>query len=271
MPSHTPAASEITLSAKKIFYKRAKNTATNQLFNKADQKMTKNNVEKDCTIPDEIPDDDFEKLFDELEREHHQFNAELIKADEAIDLCLAMMDILNTFHENMSSLSLSFATLESKPEEPTNFLTGIICSGIISAYEGCIHDILDAILSNNSLLESAISRWPSLTTADRGYLKIKGQLNQESIRNKLRTKTLHDPNQISRIVKSLFDMDIPKLPDALCQALLRTRNAYTHNNGIINGSKDILTPKSVIKVYNLIFNLITRFSDAIQERIDTFD
>ncbi|MDV5097293.1 hypothetical protein RYH74_08325 [Pseudomonas sp. LSJ-87] len=233
--------------------------------------MTKNNVEKDCTIPDEIPDDDFEKLFDELEREHHQFNAELIKADEAIDLCLAMMDILNTFHENMSSLSLSFATLESKPEEPTNFLTGIICSGIISAYEGCIHDILDAILSNNSLLESAISRWPSLTTADRGYLKIKGQLNQESIRNKLRTKTLHDPNQISRIVKSLFDMDIPKLPDALCQALLRTRNAYTHNNGIINGSKDILTPKSVIKVYNLIFNLITRFSDAIQERIDTFD
>jgi hypothetical protein len=233
--------------------------------------MIENNFEKDCIISGEILENDFEKFFDELEREHQQFNAELSKADEAIDLCLVMMEILHTFHKNMSSLSLSFATLESKPEESTNFLTGIICSGIISAYEGCIHDILDAILSNNSLLESAISRWSSLTTADQRYLKITGQLNQDSVRNKLRTKTLHDPNQISRIVKSLFDMDIPKLPGALCQALLRTRNAYTHNNGIINGSKDILTPKSVIKVYNLVFNLITRFSDAIQERIDKLD
>jgi hypothetical protein len=233
--------------------------------------MKKNNIEKNCIISNEIPEDDFEIFFDEFEKECQQFNAELMRADAAIDLCLAMMEILDTFHKNMLSLSLSFTTLKSNPEESTNFLTGIICSGIISAYEGCIHDILDAILNNNSLLESAISRWSSLTTADQEYLKIKGQLNQKSVRNKLRTKTLHDPNQISRIVKSLFDMDIPKLPEVLCQALLRTRNAYTHNNGIINGSKDVLTPESVIKTYNLIFNLITHFSDAIQEKIDTFD
>lgn len=218
-------------------------------------------------LPD-FSDEDLDKLLESLDKEHEKLSAEIEEANETIDLCLTMIDCMADFTTNMKSLSLAFPILDSTTDRSENFLNGVIYSGIISAYEGCIHDIMIAVVSKSSYLELAITRWNFLSTEDRNHLRVKNKPTSESIKSALRKRTLHDPNQISRIVKALFDLDIPSLPTNICTALMNARNAYTHNNGKTNGSNENISARTVKFTYNLIMGLINNFSNSILHKVD---
>ncbi|MGC4075938.1 MAG: hypothetical protein QM702_02655 [Rubrivivax sp.] len=183
-----------------------------------------------------IEDDDFElnRIMDELEegsKEINEINSELENYFEWLEVLTGLNKISKKFVSNMDSLSSIHGSISDTIDN--SFLIGTLWSGVISSYEGFVHDLFDLLLSNRIHAQAAVEGAPSL---DKGLLdQIKLNKNKyisaEDLRFLFRKATLSNPNKGAALANHLFKTNIPEIEDKEMLSALKIRNAYTHNNG----------------------------------------
>lgn len=181
-------------------------------------------------------DDDLDFDFEEFERECEQhekemdtLNAQLDNAFEWMGFLFDLQSSTERFNENMNSLNLGIES-QKKESEPNYFLYGTLLIGIISAYEGFIHELFNACCNKTDYIKDALLNIKKLTNEDTLHLKIstKKTLSEGELKQKLLRATLHDPIQISRLSERLFGLKMPTIKNDFSKKLLELRNAFTH-------------------------------------------
>ncbi|QYJ77514.1 hypothetical protein [Shewanella acanthi] len=216
-------------------------------------------------------DDDLDFDFEEFEREcelHEKemdiLNAEIDNAFEWIDLLFELKSSVERFNENMNSLN---EAIESQKNESdlNSFLYGTLLVGIISVYEGFIHELFSACCNKTDYIKLALSNIKKLNDKDANYLKISSQktLSEDELKQKLLRATLHDPIQISRLSDALFGLKMPTIKNDFSKKLLDLRNAFTHNNGYLGGQYVKPSHQDVKTVHYLFVALINGYVNSI--------
>jgi hypothetical protein len=219
-------------------------------------------------------DDDFD--FEEFERECEQQEKEIdfliTQMDNGFDLIELLLNLessVERFNENMNSLN---QVIESQKSEfsKNSFLYGILLAGIISAYEGFIHELFDACCNKKDYVNKALLNINKLTLRDSNYLKlkIKEKISEEDFKQKLLQATLYDPIQINRITDILFGLKMPAVDSKLFDNLIKLRNAFTHNNGYLGGEYVKLNYQDIKNVYIIFNNLINGYVNSILKESD---
>ncbi|APC14613.1 hypothetical protein BLL42_02260 [Pseudomonas frederiksbergensis] len=214
--------------------------------------------------------DENERELEAALRDMDFWGGQVEESGEWVSLLLSMQDKLFQFKDNMESISISFPVMESSAEKSSQFLCGVMMVGIVSAYEGFVHDLFSVILDKSSHAELAVSQIEKLNDKDKAYLKLKGCQSYEVLKAALSRATLHDPNQIARLSSVLFNVILPSLPDDFCAKLLRIRNDYSHNSGYDGHKKHKLSPLMVVDVFNFIMGLVGSYADIILQYADLF-
>ncbi len=221
---------------------------------------------------------DFEAFdFEEFEREYEQHQKEIDTLIAQIDHSFEWLDLLSDlqsslerFNENMNSLNIGIES-QKKESEPNCFLCGTLIIGIISAYEGFVHELFNACCNKTNYIKDALLNIEKLTSEDANHLKIstKKTPTEGELKQKLLRATLHDPIQISRLSEQLFGLKMPTIKNNdLCRKLLGLRNAFTHNNGYLGG--EYLKPSCHdVKICHQIFvDLVNGYVNSITKNAD---
>lgn len=183
-----------------------------------------------------IENDDLElnRLIDELEKDSEEIdkiNSELENHFEWLDILTGLNEISKKFVSNMDSLSSIHKSISDTIDN--SFLIGTLWSGVISSYEGFVHDFFDLLLSNRIHAQEAIDKTPSLDKglSDQIRLNKNKSISVEYLRFLFRKATLNNPNNGATLANHLFKTNIPEIDDKEMLCALEIRNAYTHNNG----------------------------------------
>ncbi|MBW3516833.1 hypothetical protein KO537_19280 [Shewanella sp. NKUCC01_JLK] len=225
---------------------------------------------------DDDLDFDFEEFEREFERECEQhekemdtLNAQLDNAFEWMDLLFDLQSSIERFNENMNSLNLGIES-QKKESEPNCFLYGTLLIGIISAYEGFIHELFNACCNKTDYIKDALLNIKKLTSEDARHLKIstKKTLSEGELKQKLLSATLHDPIQISRLSERLFGLKMPTIKNDFSKKLLELRNAFTHNNGYLGGEYVKPSYHDAKTVHHLFVALVNGYVNSITKNAD---
>ncbi len=188
-----------------------------------------------------IEDDDFElnRLIDDLGEDFNEIdkiNSELENYSEWFEVLTGLNEISRKFVSNMDSLSSIYESISDTIDH--SFLIGTLWSGVISSYEGFVHDFFDLLLLNRIHAQEAIEKAPSLDeeTLDQIRLNKNKFISVEKLRCLFRKATLNNPNKGSLLANHLFKTNIPEIEEKEILSALEIRNAYTHNNGGIEVS-----------------------------------
>lgn len=193
-----------------------------------------------CKIGETMQEDkDLDRLIEELEKD----NAEIDKLTSELDRHFDWLDVLselegisNKFVSNMSSLSSIYKSISSSVDN--NFLIGTLWCGVISAYEGFVHDLFDLLLSKKTHSQEAIKKMQNLDKNLKHQIKLKRDESPsiDELRSLFKKATLNNPNKGADLANHLFNTNIPKIDKSEIENVLRIRNAYAHNNGGISVS-----------------------------------
>jgi hypothetical protein len=80
---------------------------------------------------------------------------------------------LDAFRMNIASLSHGILSFTEKKYSNDNFMNGTFLVGIVSAYEGFIHDMFDTLCSEKDSIELALKNVDKLSSADKRYLRLR--------------------------------------------------------------------------------------------------
>lgn len=188
-----------------------------------------------------IDDDDFElnQFMDELEKDSNEIDqicSGLESLFEWHSILIDLHEISRKFVSNMDSLSSIHESISDTIDN--SFLIGTLWSGVVSAYEGFVHDFFDLLLSNQIHSQEAIEKSASLDKgiSDQIRLNKNKSVSVEELRSLFRKATLNNPNNGAALANHLFKTNIPKIDERAMSSALEIRNAYTHNNGGIEVS-----------------------------------
>lgn len=204
--------------------------------------------------------------FDSLDEDLAEIDRLSGLVNETFEWWVVLLDLqylTAQFHNNLRSLKLGAIIPKEQTRKDNSFLYGTLLSGVISIYEGFVHDLLDACLNKDEFMNNAIANISALDPKDQGYLKIKQNGSGKDLRIQLKKATLHDPIQIARIVDALFKLPFPKPRDELIIKILKVRNAFTHNNGKINDKKITLTVHDFLGVFDMFDEIVAAYLDKL--------
>ena len=213
--------------------------------------------------------EDFERECEQHEKEMDTLNTQLDNAFEWMDLLCDLQSSVEKFNENMNSLNLAIESQKSEPEL-NHFLYGTLLIGIISAYEGFIHELFNACCNKTDYIKNALLNIKELSKKDAKHLKIstKKPPSEDGLKQKLLKATLHDPIQISRLSDKLFGLKMPTIKNEFSKKLLDIRNAFTHNNGYLGGEYVKPSYHDVKTVHHLFIALINGYVNSITKNSD---
>lgn len=220
-------------------------------------------------------DSELDDILNILEQDYKEIESSLKLLDEANDWLFLLEDIANDaaeqFIANMDSLSIVFDIIKNN-EKNNSFLVGTIWSGVLAAYEGFVHDLLDQLLKHEKYKNLALTEINNLTDKDKNHLRIgkKHIITEQKLRELFNKATLHDPNQIVRLAKILFHLQLPEINEDYVHEALKIRNAYTHYNGLNNGTKISLTIERLEAFHANIDLIVGDFIDGIKAHADNF-
>ncbi|NMD50875.1 hypothetical protein HG547_04415 [Shewanella sp. DNRA4] len=205
--------------------------------------------------------------FDPLDEELAEIDRMAALTNEAFEWWIVLLDLKSLteqFQNNLRSLKQG-AIIPTKEliREDNSFLYGTLLSGVISAYEGFVHDLLDACLRKDAFMDNAIANISKLDPKDQGYLKIKKNGNAKDFKIKLRETTLHDPIKVARIAEALFGLPFPKPSNGLIIKILEIRNAFTHNNGKVKDEKIILTINDFLSALDIFDEIVIAYLNEL--------
>lgn len=233
--------------------------------------VRKMHLELDEMEVDEMELEEHLAELDILEKEMDQHSALMNEAGEWLGLAFDVAEDLNRFIENMESLFSVFEVIE-KSEKGNYFLIGTLWSGVLGAYEGFVHDLFERLLGKEAYLEHAVKNVPNLSDKDKNYLRLnqKKSIGKVELETQLRRATLHEPNQIARLVNILFGISVPTVCEAQVERALNIRNAYIHNNGFDQGTRVEVDLASLKEFHHVIDDLISHFAYELQREMNFF-
>lgn len=210
----------------------------------------------------EYDDSDFNKLLEELEEDSKKIDALSHAIDhqfEWLDIVMDVQIVLEKFISNMNSLSFTHDFI-SKDSTDNSFLIGTLWSGVISSYEGFVHDIFDILLRNGSFSKKANDRIHGLSEELKRHLRInkKNISSNDCLRSLFRRATLNNPNKGAKLANHLFDLNIPEVDNVEMLRALEVRNSYTHNNG---GS--VVSLSSLKSFHQVIDTTVSDYANGI--------
>ena len=159
--------------------------------------------------------DDLDLSFYELDAESAEIDKLISHVENAcswLPLLDELSEITDNFIRNMESLEITFDLIRDN-DVNSFFLKGTIWVGIISAYEGFLHDMLHTILQKKEFFNLAQERIPKLDIKIKNRLNIKNQenLTKKLLEDKIREATLNNPSQGAIIMRHLFDFPIQSI------------------------------------------------------------
>ncbi|MFJ4246559.1 hypothetical protein SAMN04488483_0741 [Pseudomonas helmanticensis] len=225
-------------------------------------------------------DEDFDFDSDESMKELDALEAELeelIRLDEiqseAYEKAFAWFDVLFDFpakieiyKSNVASLEKLLSSLDDEPED--RFSRGTLLVGMLSAYEGLVHDLLLLCCQSQVLVSKAIKNLERLGGRDRSYLGLKKNPVGEDLVAKLKAKTLHDPAQVVRMCNVLFELPLPGPHDKevkFYEALLSARNCYAHVGGYQAGKEYKVSIKTLRFSFGYFHRLVDTYALYVSE------
>ncbi|HBP5562195.1 TPA: hypothetical protein L6B75_28395 [Pseudomonas aeruginosa] len=228
---------------------------------------------------EEFIEDEFD--IDESMRELDALDAEiqeLLRLEEiqsaAYDKAFAWWDVVGglpsifkRYKSNIASLEKMFPLLSDNKED--RFSRGTLLVGLVSAYEGLIHDFLLLCCQSYALATKAASNLNNLEPYDRTYLGLKVDCSRDELIMKLKKKTFHDPMQVTRLCNVLFELPLPGVHDkevSYYRSLLKARNSYTHNGGYENGKEFRVSMKTLRFSFNYFHMLADSYEQYVAEQ-----
>ena len=160
----------------------------------------------------------------------------------------------------------------AKKDEDFSFLVGNLISGILSLYEGFVHNVLDSCLNKNSYMEHALGNLHKLSKKNKRRLRFQKDedINVDVLRAALQKSTLNEPEIIRNLALELFDLSLPAPSSEVYKKIISIRNAYTHNGGKLDGQQLKLTGKDFLIVQKLFDNLISNYANHITNLANSF-
>jgi len=217
---------------------------------------------------DDILSLELENSMLELESIDNRLNETFDEGFEWLDILNELSDKLEVFNQNMESLNQGITN--AYKQKNSYFLNGVLLVGVISAYESFVHEFFNLCCSKQTYIANALKNVDRLENKDRNHLRLKAQVSEEDLSNRLRKATLHDPIQIANISRILFGLKMPVLEKEYNEKLLKIRNLFTHNGGLLDGKPINMTTEYVTHAYELIYELINAYVYTIKKDADEF-
>ncbi|HCE1882654.1 hypothetical protein HJ057_23770 [Vibrio parahaemolyticus] len=214
-------------------------------------------------------DDDWEELEKEYAELQHQ-NAILDEGFEWWEILEYVVLYSEEFELGLEQLKQGALVTLVKKEQDFSYLLGSLITGVVSLYEGFVHNIFDSCLDKNDFMEYALNNVGNLTPKDQGYLKIPKNADVIVLKKCIKKVTLHDPVQIQRLAKSFFNLEFPSPNPELYKRVIEIRNAFTHNSGRINGEAVKLSTKDFLIVHDSFKRLAARYNNELVSSAKTF-
>lgn len=218
-----------------------------------------------------IDDLEFEDIsFDDYEKEISDIDSHLNELYEWHELMSSVEESLCSFISNMNSLALPFELLH-KENKGNRFLIGVLWSGILSAYEGFIHNLVYSLLQKESFQAQAVARVGVLSEADKKYFGIRSNIKtKKHLESVFSRATLNNPNKASALLKVFFDIDIPRINEKDVEKAMQIRNAYAHSNGRFEGSEIAIGVSALKKFHEKVDFIIAFKANKLTELANKF-
>lgn len=233
-------------------------------------------------MPEEFIEDEFD--LDESMRELDALDAEIqefLRLEEiqsaAFDQAFAWWDVVDglpsifeRYKSSIASLEKMFPSLSDSPAD--RFSRGTLLVGLVSAYEGLVHDFLLLCCHSYALATKAASNLKNLEPEDKSYLGLKVDCPRDALILKLKKKTFHDPMQLARLCNVLFELPLPRAHEKevlYYKALLKARNSYTHNGGYEDGKEFKVSMKTLRISFKYFHKLADSYEWYVGERAFT--
>ncbi|WP_462174373.1 hypothetical protein [Pseudoalteromonas xiamenensis] len=106
--------------------------------------------------------EDFERECEEFEKELSAIESHIDSAFEWIDLLFELQEAVERFNVNMSSIN-KVADYIKDAQSQENFVCGTLLSGVVSAYEGFVHELFNACCQKSEYIDRAKTRISNLS------------------------------------------------------------------------------------------------------------
>lgn len=177
-------------------------------------------------------DDGLDQLIKDIElagRELEELGQNIDTGFVWLNLHKDMLPILRRFIEHLKSIDDVVHHLPDKDNVRHRFLLGTLFGGVVSAYEGMVHDFVDLLMNCDNY--KSIERITKIEANDLKRLRIKQGPGWDELALGLGKATLNHPNVVARILNSLFEFSVPQADEDALEHLIKMRNDFTHNNG----------------------------------------
>lgn len=218
-----------------------------------------------------IEDEDLElkQFIDELDNDAKEIDDlcfELETHFEWLDIVVEWQGVSEKFISNMESLSSIYEAISARIDN--SFLIGTLWSGVLSAYEGFVHDFFDLLLSKKIHSEEASKKSLTLEEKISIQLRIKDKksISTEQLRIIFRKATLNNPINGAKLANHLFNANIPLIDEETIKEALKIRNDFTHNNGgvvVTLSALEAFHKKIDIVVSNFINEILSQANNHI--------
>lgn len=181
----------------------------------------------------DLQDDGLDQLLQEVDQMGGEFAADQQRLDTEFAWDMLYQDmrpILRRFIDHLQSIDDVMEHLPDKDDARQRFLIGTLLGGVVSAYEGMVHDFVDLLMNSDNYKNTERIRY--IQGDDLKRLKIKQGLGWDELAARLGKATLNHPNVVARILNSLFKFSVPQGDEDALERLIQMRNDFTHNNGL---------------------------------------
>jgi hypothetical protein len=195
-----------------------------------------------------------------------EINDDLLRMDEVnelLNISVELTSSIDKFNNNMECLAKAFHLLTD--DKNNLFLKGTIFSGIISAFEGFVHELFKIFCNQPIYISRAMENIKSTPKPilEKSF-KLQMVTSEKKLKNMLLKSTFNDPVTISFISELLFKLKMPPFDKEYTKAIIEKRNAFTHTNGIRDDCYVSITYNEILAAYNHYFDTVESYRDTIE-------
>lgn len=189
-------------------------------------------------------------------------------AEEYVELLSYSNDIIfavNKFNANINQID---ELIKLAIKNNNSYLNGLLLIGIISAFEGFIHEVLKVSCDKPIYISKAMKRLNSLPISEiKKFHTLKNVKDEVTLKERLLANNFNDPVKINRVSKILFGFSAPEIDEIYTRELIDKRNALIHNNGFYNGCYLNISLPEIKKSYEHYFSAVNDYVNEIKNHL----
>lgn len=175
------------------------------------------------------------------------------KANQAEEWGDAILLLKNSYRQFLSNMDAILDTLKFLDEKQysSSFLSGVFLVGVVSVYEGFMHEMFKAYCEQPNLSRLAEQ-------------KSKANNKKQDLASQFRKMTLNNPNEVSKKY-GMFGISIPELATNEFKDIIEKRNSFVHRAGVAESGETINIDK------NYVFWAAGKYNEIIYMYFKCFD